>query len=58
MNIQYMANYDCEITTVYGDSWSTPGTETHSYSYEGSVNMDGYSSSMVDSVDTWACKKK
>ena len=53
-----MANYDCKITTVYGDSWPTPGTETHSYSYEGSVNMDGYSSSMVDSVDTWACEKK
>jgi hypothetical protein len=53
-----MANYDCEITTVYGDSWPNTGTETHSYSYEGAVNMNGYSSSMVDSVDTWACEKK
>ena len=52
-----MTQFNCEITETLGDSWATPGTSVHQYSYEGTVNMDGYTDSMVDSTRSWKCKK-
>ena len=48
--------YKCKITETLGDSWPTPGTTVRDYSYEGKVNMDGYSDSLVDSTRVWSCK--
>lgn len=53
-----MPRYNCTITETLGKSWPTPGTRKQKFSYEGTVNMDGYSDSMVDSTRVWSCTKK
>lgn len=53
-----MPVYDCTITETLGKSWPTPGTTKKKFSYKGTVNMDGYSDSMVDSTRVWSCTKK
>ena len=52
-----MPTYNCEITETLGESWATPGTTVRPYAYEGNVNMDGYTDSMVDSTRSWKCSK-
>ena len=46
-----MPKYDCKVTETLGKSWAYPGTTT-------SVNMNGYTDSMVDSTRSWSCTKK
>ena len=53
-----MTTYDCEITETRGKSWASPGTSTYDYTYDGGVNMNGYSDSMVDSTRTWKCDER
>ena len=53
-----MPSFDCTITETLGESWANPGTSTRQYTYDGTVNMDGYSDSMVDSTRKWSCSKK
>ena len=53
-----MPEYSCNVTETRGSSWANPGTSTTVFNYTGSVNMDGYSDSAVDSTRVWSCKKK
>lgn len=53
-----MPRYNCIVTETRDKSWANPGTSTTKFSYEGKVDMDSYSDTVLGLTSTWSCSKK